>query len=1129
MRLKSLTPTFLLSLAVLSVDALRRPQKSHLAQHSVVSQRQYHPQRVSARALIDVCVDLDAVINGNQLLEDLFAGDLDLFLDANVELDILGLEAVVKAELNDIFKAQPKCAKPLPANAHRTCNSDPCYYDCNDSFTRIGDQCVCSAPKSVCNGVCGNFPHGCNGHPSSLPRSLKKRVAQESTFADAQAYCGDKRVCGVFSATDNAFDCVDIKTSESCGGCMYAHPWSQSTLSARGQDCNTVVSRGTLSHRCENGECIPDACLTGYILGPDGCVLSSRIVPRLGAPAGLAAPLTDLPRILPAIPPLSNPPLVSAGSSDSTSVAPVTSVVAPVDSGSSVSSATDSLLLRTGLTDTSSLAGTLAVLRARAVSGTLAGVTNPSSLSGTLGSHSSGLTSPAVSTYHWRLANGVVAAIAAPLLKSVTVMRMEEHHSLPPLPPSPPPVSCPPAAADGSVKSGSTGSGLLSGLLSGLGLRKRHEDPCEEPAPAPWSSPSSSPSPVAAPAPTESEPCEESTSASTSSSAGGAGGALLVNLGSQHVAAANLGSLDKPLADTLDSTLDSLNTGISGLGTITRRSEDAEDCDCDTESAPSSSSSGVGVGAGSTSPLPSGAGAASGSTSPSSTCPSSSNSAGVGTPSIGTSNSSSSPSASSNVPGNGSAPSGVTSGSNPASGSSSGSGIDVSASVNPTATNVGVSIGAPVASSTPTGNDGAGSSASSVTSVSGASVPWGATSSVPTGVSVPGSSNGSGIDVSASVNPTATNVGVSIGAPVASSSPSGVDGTGSSVSSSTSVSGTSSVPSTVPISSGKSASNGASPVSSGLSSGSGIDVSASVNPTATNVGVSVGVPVTSSTPSEVDGSSVSSATFVSSTSAPSGTSSEPCADTSVSGSSNGSATNSANGSPSSTTGSSVDPGIEIDEQPTADVKLLYGTDIDASTDTVAQDLGAGNIIHSFNGPVPSLSPSPSPSSTSPTAQKLAKDVSTIVQLALTMHGHATKFNSSCGCNGPNPDPADATTSLLSEINGLLCEVDVYVALLVLDPTTADPLSRLVAELLSLSHTCSGLPTLSDELKTIIGGIISGCTQMQPLLTTVENGISTCDCAGEVTEAVTGDISALSSHNISPRTRVLPRKVRGNRL
>ncbi|KAJ3975659.1 hypothetical protein EV361DRAFT_462126 [Lentinula raphanica] len=305
MRLNNLIPTFLLSLPLFCspVDARRRHKGTSLAQHEreVFTQRQYRPQNLSSRDLIDICINLDAVVDGNPLLEGLFAGvhlclclkDLDIFLDTYVDLDLLGLRTLVEAELRTFFHSQPPC-KPVPAHAHRACTTeDPCSCSCDPGYTKVGDECVCPAPNSVCNGVCGYFPHGCGGRPSALPRSVKKRVNQEITFADAQAYCGDKSVCGVPGGSEHAFECLDTKSNpESCGGCLYAHPWSQTNAFVAGTDCSTVSSPQAVSHRCENGQCVVETCAQGYIRGPGGCVPSSRIVPRMafGGPGAASSP-----------------------------------------------------------------------------------------------------------------------------------------------------------------------------------------------------------------------------------------------------------------------------------------------------------------------------------------------------------------------------------------------------------------------------------------------------------------------------------------------------------------------------------------------------------------------------------------------------------------------------------------------------------------------------------------------------------------------------------------------------------------------------------------------------------------------------------------------------------------------
>ncbi|KAJ3824885.1 hypothetical protein F5880DRAFT_1505876 [Lentinula raphanica] len=269
MRLNNLIPTFLLSLPLFCspVDARRRHKGTSLAQHEreVFTQRQYRPQNLSSRDLIDICINLDAVVDGNPLLEGELTHDLDIFLDTYVDLDLLGLRTLVEAELRTF------CSSTLnhPANQFQ--------------LTRTVLAPLRILARALCNGVCGYFPHGCGGRPSALPRSVKKRVNQKITFADAQAYCGDKSVCGVPGGSEHAFECLDTKSNpESCGGCLYAHPWSQTNAFVAGTDCSTVSSPQAVSHRCENG----------YIRGPGGCVPSSRIVPRMafGGPGAASSP-----------------------------------------------------------------------------------------------------------------------------------------------------------------------------------------------------------------------------------------------------------------------------------------------------------------------------------------------------------------------------------------------------------------------------------------------------------------------------------------------------------------------------------------------------------------------------------------------------------------------------------------------------------------------------------------------------------------------------------------------------------------------------------------------------------------------------------------------------------------------
>ncbi|KAJ3982459.1 hypothetical protein F5890DRAFT_367320 [Lentinula detonsa] len=437
MRLKSLIPTFLLSLPLFypSVDALRRHRETGqrlplVHEREVVSQRQHRPQHFSPRDLIDICINLDAVVDGNPLLEELFAGihlclclkDLDIFLDTYVGLDILGLRALVEAELKDFFHSQPAC-DPVPAHAHRACTTeDPCSCSCDSGFTKIGGECVCPAPNSICNGVCGHFPHGCGGRPSALPRSLKKRAVQELTFADAQAYCGEKRVCGVHGGSEHAFECVDIETSsDSCGGCLYAHPWSQTSMPVLGLDCSSLSSPQAISHRCESGRCVVNTCAKGYIAGPDGCVPSSRIVLRmaLGAPGPVILPGSDA--------------IIDSSSSNITPGAPTASSNTDVSSSNALGSL-----------------------------GSLNNFTDAGATSTVLSTSSSG---------NEDYGNG-----------------NSNNEGLP----------FTPATSCTTSSSSSGNANLIDSLLGGLGLRKRSQDPCQSSTPLP---PTPSPSPSDRPEP----------------------------------------------------------------------------------------------------------------------------------------------------------------------------------------------------------------------------------------------------------------------------------------------------------------------------------------------------------------------------------------------------------------------------------------------------------------------------------------------------------------------------------------------------------------------------------------------------------------------------------------------------
>ncbi|KAL0064551.1 hypothetical protein AAF712_008496 [Marasmius tenuissimus] len=281
-----LISTFLLfsSLSFLpSVFATRR-RHSKDPKDAIIASRQWRPQPV-ARALLDVCVNLNVVLPPG--LKQLLTGnidlclclkDLDIFLDAKVkDLGVLGglLDVpFLRILLNDLLRQSGKDCS-LPDHAHFVCtNSDPCHFDCDEGFTRVGDQCVCAPPKKLCQGQCVSSPNACD--PSAVPRSLRSRRNEITTLKQAQKYCGGKSVCGLPSG--QGFECVDTESAvDSCGGCVYPNPWATATS---GRDCATPHA---LKAACRQSQCVVDLCQDGFAPNDarDACVAihRKRLVP----------------------------------------------------------------------------------------------------------------------------------------------------------------------------------------------------------------------------------------------------------------------------------------------------------------------------------------------------------------------------------------------------------------------------------------------------------------------------------------------------------------------------------------------------------------------------------------------------------------------------------------------------------------------------------------------------------------------------------------------------------------------------------------------------------------------------------------------------------------------------------
>ncbi|KAG6837407.1 hypothetical protein H0H93_010025 [Arthromyces matolae] len=277
--------TLILSALVASVlpfvTALRHPHAGPLvAKHAahkksqVIAQRQHHVHR----DLIDLCLNVDASVLAPilHLIDPLAAKihlclclkDLDIFLDTDIGVllgKLLGgndLLAKIKLLINTSPQSQ-QCT--FPPHSHRLCvASKPCAYECDPPYVKQGDKCVCPPPMIECNGVCGNFDHGCS---SAVPHKFARKIDHITTYADAAGICGPNHmVCGIPGREDtNDFECIDTKsTLDSCGGCAVRHPFKDGPPLIKGSDCGRLP--GVISSTCSNSGCEVTQCRTGWHL-----------------------------------------------------------------------------------------------------------------------------------------------------------------------------------------------------------------------------------------------------------------------------------------------------------------------------------------------------------------------------------------------------------------------------------------------------------------------------------------------------------------------------------------------------------------------------------------------------------------------------------------------------------------------------------------------------------------------------------------------------------------------------------------------------------------------------------------------------------------------------------------------
>jgi len=231
------------------------------------------------RALLDVCANVDADL---ALLAVVF-GKIDLclcvsalpvFITTNLFAKAAVLvngDAAVIAALTALINAAPdhkECT--YPEHSVAICSSDdPCGFSCSDGFTPSPPSkptdCVCEAPNTVCNGVCGDFP--------SCSSSKAKR---DSLWRDATCPHGWS-ACGIWGGGRLDYECVDVKKDLwSCGGCSLP----LLPTDPIGVDCTTIPGVHDVS--CHGNRCVVQRCKDGFNVSGDqtSCVPTTRMLPN---------------------------------------------------------------------------------------------------------------------------------------------------------------------------------------------------------------------------------------------------------------------------------------------------------------------------------------------------------------------------------------------------------------------------------------------------------------------------------------------------------------------------------------------------------------------------------------------------------------------------------------------------------------------------------------------------------------------------------------------------------------------------------------------------------------------------------------------------------------------------------
>jgi len=224
------------------------------------------------RSTIDVCAEVDAVLELDVLGIATVFGALDICLCISAIVDILDVNVVVEAAVavvGEVAVVAELTALINSAIGHQSCTypdhfeavctaGNPCGFQCKDGFTPspVSEpvDCVCVPPNIVCNGICSNV----KACPSSLSAKRELEAEKRNAVCDRGF-----TPCGVFGwsglRASQAWECVDTQSDlESCGGCavplMHGSP--------RGIDCTAIPGIADVS--CGAGTCIVHRCLPGY-------------------------------------------------------------------------------------------------------------------------------------------------------------------------------------------------------------------------------------------------------------------------------------------------------------------------------------------------------------------------------------------------------------------------------------------------------------------------------------------------------------------------------------------------------------------------------------------------------------------------------------------------------------------------------------------------------------------------------------------------------------------------------------------------------------------------------------------------------------------------------------------------